>query len=318
MDGRHDDRRKTPPTQIELRVLNGLHRGAALVLDEETLRLGSGAQSDVLLLDPGIAGCHASIVRSDTGWALTAEEGRVGNRDGDALTLPTPIKAGDRFLLDGVWLGFDPVGTPWPAALPNLPTAAVEPTAPAPAPARPRRIGRGRIVVMSILAGLTLAAWGAAAGWALHQSEPPPPAPAPQTLRPVQAPPKVATPKLADLFRAELKMRELLHRVEFLENRDGWTLRGDLDADEQSRLERLLVKFEREHRPGFPIRASVLPAIKLLPFRIVQVSGGRNANIVTADGHRLYPGDTLSGYRLVAIEGNRLSFEGRRKLDVVW
>ncbi|QNM97641.1 FHA domain-containing protein [Chitinimonas koreensis] len=318
---------------LELRILNGLHRGAALALDDEALRIGADSQADVMLLDPDIADLHAVVTRGEAGWTLKKLDGEVLGLDGMPLRAPVALQAGDRFLLDGVWLGFDPVGSPWPRGLPSLPLYAFQPAAaaPGPAPAAPRRKGLATRWVAGLgLVGVTLGAWGTAASWALRQPDPVRPAAARAatvakvdvSARPAAAAgPAAEAPspaKLAELFRAELKARELMQRVDFAEGPDGWTLRGDLDADEQSRLERLLVKFEQTHKPGFDIRATVMPAINLLPFRIVQVSGGRNANIVTAGGDRLFLGDTLGGYKLVAVSGNRLTFDGPRKLDVVW
>lgn len=39
---------------LELRILSGLHRGAALPLDGDIIRLGSGAANDIVLTDPGV------------------------------------------------------------------------------------------------------------------------------------------------------------------------------------------------------------------------------------------------------------------------
>jgi len=54
----------TAKPMLELRILNGLHRGATLPLDGDAASLGSGANNDVVLLDPGIAAEHGRLVRN--------------------------------------------------------------------------------------------------------------------------------------------------------------------------------------------------------------------------------------------------------------
>ncbi|SQA96503.1 type III secretion apparatus protein, YscD/HrpQ family [Cedecea neteri] len=59
----------------ELRVLNGLHEGAALPLSGECWQLGNAADSDLQLNDGGIKASHAQLSRSAEGWLLTPMEG---------------------------------------------------------------------------------------------------------------------------------------------------------------------------------------------------------------------------------------------------
>ncbi|MEA3119701.1 MAG: type secretion protein [Paraburkholderia sp.] len=51
---------------LELRILSGLHRGTALPLDGETIRLGSGTANDIVLTDPGMPE-HAVVLSRCTG-----------------------------------------------------------------------------------------------------------------------------------------------------------------------------------------------------------------------------------------------------------
>ncbi|MGI4936529.1 MAG: FHA domain-containing protein, partial [Janthinobacterium lividum] len=45
----------------ELRILNGLHRGATLPLDEQAQTIGQSEDADVVLVDQGIADRHAVL-----------------------------------------------------------------------------------------------------------------------------------------------------------------------------------------------------------------------------------------------------------------
>jgi type III secretion protein D len=244
---------------------------------------------------------------------------------------------------------FEAPQTPWSQALPPVPSAPPVPihlelnkdaaatTHPAAgqypfaASASPRLNKRQYAVAVVSLIVLTLASWGLASSWvypAAHETlnathaaralraENPlakhqPDADIAQTPAPTSA-------QLAALLRSELKERALDQQIELIETTQGWTLRGDLDVEQQTQLERLLNKFQATYRPNFEIHALILPSARLLPFKIVQVSGGANANVLTNTGKRLFPGDSWQGYRLVAINGNRLLFDGPRKLELAW
>ena len=63
--------------QTELRILNGLHRGGVLPLDESTLLIGAHEDADIVLVDPSILDHHASLQKTDDGWVVTADSGAV-------------------------------------------------------------------------------------------------------------------------------------------------------------------------------------------------------------------------------------------------
>lgn len=65
--------------------------------------------------------------------------------------------------------------------------------------------------------------------------------------------------------------------------------------------------------PAPPVHASAAP----LPFRIRSVVGGAVPYIVLGDGSKLQPGGRRGGWRLVAVEPDRLVFDGPRSLVVL-
>lgn len=52
---------------LELRILNGLHRGAAFPLDTHPIRLGSAADNDFVLSDPGMPAHGATLTKDERG-----------------------------------------------------------------------------------------------------------------------------------------------------------------------------------------------------------------------------------------------------------
>jgi type III secretion protein D len=133
------------------------------------------------------------------------------------------------------------------------------------------------------------------------------------------AKPAGLTPEqLRAAFRKRLAEVDLLKRFD-LNLRDGaWTMRAALDDEEAARFERTLTSFVAQHKVTFPVTANVGNAEQMLPFKIRQVISGANASVVTVDGNRLYVGDEYQGVRLVSIHGSRLTFMGKRKIEVRW
>jgi type III secretion protein D len=119
-------------------------------------------------------------------------------------------------------------------------------------------------------------------------------------------------------FRKRLTDVDLLKRFDLNLRDSAWSMQAALDDEESARFERTLASFVAQHKITFPITAKVGNAEHMLPFKIRQVIWGANASVVTLDGNRLYVGDEYQGMRLVSIQGSRLTFMGKRKVEVRW
>lgn len=83
----------------ELRVLSGLHQGAALTLSNDTVTVGSDTNCTVVLLDEGVSPLHATLCWIDgVGWAQAEAPG---------LAITNPLRVGP------VWLSIVAPHTPW-------------------------------------------------------------------------------------------------------------------------------------------------------------------------------------------------------------
>jgi type III secretion protein D len=131
-------------------------------------------------------------------------------------------------------------------------------------------------------------------------------------------PAKLTPDALATAFRKRMKDADLFAQFDMDLKELGWSMRAHLDDAESARFERVLKAFVLEHKITFPINAKVGSAESMLPFTIRQVVSGTNAGIVTGDGDRFYVGDEFLGVRLVAVKDNRLTFMGKRKIEVIW
>ena len=313
--------------QCELRILNGLHRGAALPLDGSMLDIGSGEQAAVVLADPGVAARHASLAPTDAGWLLEAIDDAIVGVDDPLAQSALELAPGGYARLGDVWLCISPVDAPWQVApAPHVPAQAAPlpgdqgaGAPPAPAPPAPRRMLRRVLLPIGALAVLSAAT---ACAIAVRAPAPvalkaPAPAPVPAAVAPAPAP--ALTPaQLQGAFRRELADAQLLERFELALGERAWSMRADLDPDEKAHFERLLQKFVARHRLAIPVDVKIVGAAGMLPFEVAQVVSGSRAGIVTADGARLYVGDDYRGVRLVSVKDQHLVFAGKRKIEVNW
>lgn len=88
----------------ELRILNGLHRGATLPLDHSTLIIGASEDADVVLVDPGIETRHAALTRTAAGWTLAMLDGTILSADSNRPCESLDLQFGDFARLGSIWI----------------------------------------------------------------------------------------------------------------------------------------------------------------------------------------------------------------------
>ena len=404
--------------KYELRILSGLHRGAAMPLDDEALLMGASEYADIVLVDPGIEPKHAKISRTESGWVLSAEGGDLYAPDRFDPQELVNIEPGGFARVGQIWITVAEEGEPWVSPPPDpLPppvvdeaddeadsempdeetaiaeeqTAHAETDAGAEAAmlqsgndkgsrsadakkendeqsdtgyAKLRRMLITPLAVIAVLSGagayaLTATKSSSGAGQKVLEKlniqadlkilMPDSSAPSAQAEQTDAKPDKADVSDLSDkakvgksgkpgksakaaseggskltpeqlrqAFRKRLSDADLLKRFELALTDESWLMKADLDDEETARFERVLKGFMSEHKVTIPIQAKVVSTGDMLPFRIVQVISGSQASIVTEDGTRLYVGDEYRGVRVTAINGNRLAFAGKRKIEVTW
>ncbi|OEC35415.1 type III secretion protein D [Pseudomonas cuatrocienegasensis] len=317
----------------ELRVLTGLHRGAALPLNGDQWCIGSSSEADLALYDPGIKDSHCMLRLVDSTWSLASSEGPVTDSEGHKIEGTTELEPGTPFALNGVWLSVLSANTEWPpedeqapasahalaspftedaepqyAADEQAPTHLVaERDAPAAKPAPRSLLGLG------LLAG-SLVVFLGALSWLVNREEPAPPAPL--------QPPKVVLKDAAEVKQVLSKMlaeRELHTRVS-LEEEDGKILlHGPFEEDDllQS-TSRMLLHFDRQYSTPLPVLNTLPVATPALPFTLIQINNTHLASVLTSDGRRLFLGDEVDGVRFVDINEHSVVFEGERRVEVSW
>jgi type III secretion protein D len=308
---------------FELRVMTGLHQGAALPLVGEQWLIGANDGLDLALHDPGVEQRHCRLQREGEHWTLSAEDGTVTDNEGHAHTLTT-LEPNSPFILGSVWLALCAADEPWP----TLPVLSPGPAAhgnPEPVESVARRspvksrvslFNRMTLVILGALVGVVGSAWSLS----YHAS------PSESLMSSLKTGEKASTGAQHPLLSAEqakLKLKSmlserLLNEVTVEQTPQGLILRGNLQNEARLVFKRMLQRFDDSYKSAVTVVDEVSTGGSSLPFAIVQIMSGPQAHLVTADGKRMYIGDVLNGLRLTRIDDGRVEFEGDRHYEVSW
>lgn len=307
----------------ELRVLTGLHRGAALPLVGKQWHIGAADDADLALFDPGIRDRHCLIRYSDDGWHVIALEGALKDNEGQSCEQLPQLSPGTPFALSHIWLSIVHAATPWPDedaprddaetqqvatpdnAKPDAPVTAVA------TPAAARRALPAWAKALYLLLGVLLTLL--LGSWMLQDSMASPSAP------PVPAKPALASGERArQIVTSMLLDRGLEKSVKLASDADTLTLTGNVSAEESHRLDRMLSTLHQRYNVTVTLQNRTTTLSARLPFRIVQISTGPQANIVTDQGQRMFIGDEVDQLRLVSISNDSIEFAGREQIKVKW
>ncbi|WP_170930303.1 FHA domain-containing protein [Pseudomonas sp. B35(2017)] len=307
-----------PQMLYELRVLTGLHRGAALPLTGDEWSIGSSNGADLALYDPGIKDRHCLLRLVDDTWSLSRKDGAVTDSEGHKVDAIDTLEPGTPFSLNGVWLSVVSANTEWPedeepvadAFAPEaLPLNAEPDDTP-----RPQAVVQSRPLLGPLLLLGALALFLGALIWGLSAEDPVPPVP----VAPARTPLKDAA-AVRGVLEDMLKERELQSRISIVEEQGKLLLKGRFEEDDllQS-TERMLLRFEQQYRSPLPVQSALPPATDVLPFTVVQISNARLPSVLTSDGRRLFLGDEVAGVRLVDISDHTVVFEGDQRVELSW
>ncbi|WP_196788185.1 FHA domain-containing protein [Burkholderia cepacia] len=325
---------------LELRVLSGLHKGACLPLDEHAILIGSSEDADIVLLDTGVALQHVLIETQPLNrWILRAVESAIVDVKGHEVeTIEVAHDEPARARLHGtdVWLAVEPPETPWTTVdlLAEDGHAHGDPAqkdadSTAPSTALP---GSGKFYVanpvrsaswlrLAISLGVALAVvLGMAAVWRVDW------APSKSQERLIVGTSKTVASSSSEqnAERAIAALKELLRdrnleqQVQYRFQDGRLWLDAVLDNYQLSRFEPIVAILKVHFSPGLQIETRVLSIEQSLPFRVVQVVAGPIPEVLTEDGHRLFLGDSIDGYALVAVKTDAIIFEGKRHVELPW
>jgi len=292
---------------FELRVLSGLHQGAALPLVGEQWVVGAAEDADLALYDPGICARHVRVSQRQGEWLLDRLEGTVGDTEGE----PQVLQANAPFSVAGVWLCLALADQPWPseAVLDDAAPigASQETLKPAARPSWPKRLAIAAAVITV-----------ASSAWAFTSQ------PTQTVDRSPAQPLKRVKVTLDNVEAVRLELDRMLQerdldagvRVEV--DNDRLVLVGELPRQRLAVVERLIERFNDRYDTPVTLTANVKEHLTQLPFQIAQIVGGKRGHVVTSDGRRLFLGDQIDGLRLTSIDSGKVVFEGDQRYEVTW
>jgi type III secretion protein D len=318
---------------LELRILNGLHRGAAMPIEDTgALKIGSGEDCDVLISDSGIDNHHLTIEQQEEYGLVLNPIGAVRGEDGALLEQSVIIERLHCFCLNGVWIGLANHEDAWDI-FGELPTSFSDIVAVNNANSDeyvPDPIKMSWKSKMFATAGLLmLAGWATASVFLPKQNFKN--VDSASISKSINANQEEANQKqekkaitkknysreeMAAALDAKLMDLQLKKFVDIKYSPEAWDIEGNMDDEDRLRLDRAVEAFNYQYKPRFPINVRILSLTNFLPFKINQIITGKLAGVITQDGQRLFIGDTVDGYRLISVQGNTASFDGKRKIDI--
>lgn len=303
---------------FELRVLNGLHQGAALPLVGNQWTIGADDALDLVLHDTGVEPRHCQLQREGELWRLNAGDGKALNSEGHPFS---ELHPNTQFALGSVWVCLAHADEPWS----TMPSAVMdndntesqgEKRRLAHRGVRGHLLGRGACITMGILLGVVGSTWSLSSTML---------SPQPVQVEPVKkAPPRAQDSRTSIDVQAAARMlktmlsERMLNTVSLEHTADGLALTGTLKDESMLVYERMLQRFNSDHHMEFELEDRVSKGNAGLPFTITQIIGGSSGHLVMADGRRMYIGDRIDGIRLVQIEDGRIHFDGERRMEVAW
>lgn len=297
---------------FELRVLNGLHEGAALPLSGDKWSIGNASDSELQLCDNGIKPHHCQLSRTEEGWYVSSVDGIICNRDGKRYTTLTELQPGEIFTLDGVWLRLSDASMPWEdVSLPAETITTNKVTQAANIKIKKKFLPRWmQITTVSLLLLLTFTV----TSWILQASI----AQENKNESVSIKPQLVDTVALRSVLEQKLREREMLAHVRLVTSPHGIVMEGELLPEQLKILQRMVRLVNDNYQLGVTLQDNTHEKTFTLPFRIIQITSGSHANIVIEGGQRLFVGDEHDGLRLTAITADQVQFAGRENLAVKW
>lgn len=298
---------------FELRVLDGLHQGAALPLFGEQWSIGAHAEADLVLSDPGIAEQHAVLRLVGSTWSVQAQAGLLQDAKGQVVAQITALVVGEQFGVGAIGLYVALADQPWPEA--PVPATPAKVTAKqAPQTLKLSALGHTQqkrlISVVLVVAVIIMVVGIASTGERDPQA----------SLMPT-VPQKIELASPFEVRQQLLNMlseRDLSQRVSLQVINGQVALNGDVSDEDVALVARMLGRFGEQFDSVVPVISRVRARDNELPFKIVQIIGGANGHVVLEDGARLFVGDEVDDLRLVMIDNSKVVFEGAQRYEVRW
>ena len=271
-----------------LTVTQGLHQGGRIRLDGTVYTVGSTAEADFILNDPGIAPRHLVLRLEGDRVAVEALGGDVRVDDGRGRSTLVPAGSGYRAELPlGLTLG--------EARL------SVQPARPVPVQAAPQRLGRVQWLIALGLMGLC------AVAFAMRDESPRSRVATAAAAMP--ATPVAPSPATALAWLQAEAHNAGLTSVAFSQAGGQLVASGHTDPSQQARWDALRQGFDARYGRHVMLKSTVLSRAEVARPRVhfQAVWFGAQPYVINEGGKRLYPGASVGdGWSLDRIEEDQV------------
>ncbi|MDR3431845.1 MAG: FHA domain-containing protein [Rouxiella aceris] len=293
---------------IELRVLSGLHQGAALPLYGSSWTIGNSEENDLYLSDPQISASHCRLLYEHNAWWIQPAEGEVSRNNGESITMPEQLLLGHYFYVGDLALCLDAAENLWDYKIQTVEKSAISPDPQRQAMETENNRPKKSKTTLSLLVIVALALFFALNSLLITNEN----VAASQKMIPNN---KIDT---EDKLRKQLRDQGLTLRVIVEKTENELIVKGNLSKEEFSIVQRIINKIQQAKDPRYQIKNETHIYQPELPFKIVQISLGSSPNIVTDTGQRIFIGDEIAGLRLMTITDTQVEFAGDESIKVNW
>lgn len=327
--------------KLELQIISGLHIGARHVLTKGQLILGGDEGADLRLLDDAFESVLLTLTRVESGayQIQSDDEFSVVSAEGRRLSRSAHLQPGLFLNVGDVWFALQPAGAP----LAEIPALLEESIAPGETLAQAldataghdddvieagaaerKAVSVQRSLRRKAAAGFVggvLAILVVGLGFAWVPSEAHSSRSDSEAAKPVavQAEPKTDIPReqiVRDTVTELLRQRELETIVSFRVGFGEIGFNGTLNHQQVGSFDEVMAQLETQFGREFRISAQIERQQITPEFRIREVVMGKDGWIVTTTGKRIIIGGEIEGYRLAAIEANKVILVGPDRIEI--
>jgi type III secretion protein D len=292
----------------EVRILSGLHRGAALPVGSSPITIGSASEADILLLDDGVENEHLVIEATASGFIFKSPgKGLVDVSGSNIHNLIFQDAVRVKLFNTDVWIEVCPAESAW-ATQPFNHTEITQEKSASPTnffgPRRSLAIAIVSGVFVALLVFLLLIRSNTASSNRSTTS--------PVVAASMPLPLTEVRNGAIDIFRTA----ELLDRLTVRTIEDRLLIEGELDSEELERFRKSFALLDIRYGRQAKLEAVITPFS--MPFHLKQIVAGPYPQVLTSGGDRLRIGDSTQGYRLISVTDQLVVFEGHRRVEIRW
>ncbi|MCB5361988.1 hypothetical protein CSB62_23665 [Vibrio splendidus] len=299
---------------LELRVLNGVHKGAILPLLEDTITIGSSETCDLAVYESGIEPIHLTLRFDGKACALVHQNGYVLDITNAAIDIGQIMLPNSPFRIGRTWFVYTDSDEAWLDENGPTPKSDIAEQGTKVPPAIAHNVkGRSRKWILASMAVLVLLFGGIMTALLPARSD---------ELSIIEIKPSIPELDATGVMKQLSEMLEerglkSMINVE-LRNEMNVAIRGRLDLTSSEVLNRMLRRFKRTFITQVRIDDQVIVTEHGLPFEVNTIVVGKTPHVVTNTQDIIFLGDEKEGYRLVDINEDRVIFDGVSRVEVAW